>query len=53
MTNYAKAVKEFLKKGETIENLNKANHIALENGSITLKEFQEVAQILAKEFLKH
>ena len=53
MTNYAKAVKEFLKKGETIENLNKVNHMALENGDITLKEFQEAARILAKEFLKH
>lgn len=52
MTNYAKAMKEMLKKGESLEDLNKANHIALETKQITMKEFQEAAQILAAEILK-
>ena len=52
MTNYAKAFEVLLKQGETIENLNTANHLALERKEITLKEFQEAAQILVREFLK-
>ncbi len=52
MTNYAKAFEVLLKQGETLENLNTANHLALERNEITLKEFQEAAQILAKEILK-
>lgn len=52
MTNYAKAFEVLLKQGETLENLNTANHLALERNEITLKEFQEAAQILVREFLK-
>lgn len=52
MTNYAKAVEELLQKGETIEDLSRANHLAIEQGAITLKQFQEAARILAREFLK-
>jgi hypothetical protein len=51
MSNYAKAYKEMVKKGTSIEELNTANHLALETGKITLKEFQEAARILALEIL--
>ena len=52
MSNYAKAVAEMLKRGESVENLNKANHIALEAKKITVKEFCEAAQVLANAYLK-
>lgn len=48
MTDYAKTVQELLDKGETVETLNKANHILLDQRTITMKEFREAAQILAK-----
>ena len=51
MTNFAKAVEEMLKKGETVENLNKAIHIALDLKSISMKEFREAARVLAKEII--
>lgn len=51
MKKYAKAIQELLKQGETIEDLNQANHIALETRKITLDEFREAAQILAQAFL--
>lgn len=52
MSNYAKAYREMLKDGTSIEELNSANHLALETGKITLKEFQEAAKVLAMEILK-
>lgn len=52
MSNYAKAIKEMLKNGETIENLSKANHIALDTNKINLNEFLEAAKVLAEAFLK-
>ena len=53
MSNYAKAYREMIQQGTSIEDLNAANHIALETGKITMKEFQEAARILALEILKH
>ena len=52
MSNYAKAYREMIKQGESFENLNAANHLALEAGQITMIEFQEAARILAVEILK-
>ena len=52
MTDYAKAYKTLIKNGESLEDLNRANHIALEAGKITMAEFQEAANLLALEILK-
>ena len=52
MSNYAKAFKVMIKKGESLENLSNANKLALETGKITLAEYQEAARVLVKEFLK-
>ena len=52
MSNYAKAYKEMIRKGESLEDLNRANHLALEMKQITLAEFMEAARVLAKEILK-
>ena len=53
MSNYAKAFEVMIKKGESLEDLNRANHMALESGKITMAEFQEAARVLVKEFLKN
>lgn len=52
MSDYAKAYEVMIKRGETLEDLNRANHLALESGKISLAEFQEAAQVLAREILK-
>lgn len=52
MSNYAKAFEVMIKNGEKLEDLNRANHLALESRKITLAEFQEAARVLVKEFLK-
>lgn len=52
MSDYAKAYKVMIKRGETLENLNAANHLALERKEITLEQFMEAARILAAELLK-
>ena len=52
MTNYAKAYKELIKQGTSLEDLSNANHLALETKQISLEEFMEAARILAAEFLK-
>jgi len=52
MSDYAKAYKEMIRKGVSLEDLNRANHLALEMKQITMAEFQEAAQVLVKEILK-
>ena len=51
-TTYAKAMEILVKRGDSIDELNDANHYALEQGQITLEEFQAAARVLAKEILK-
>ena len=51
-TTYAKAMEILVKRGDSIDELNDANHYALEKGQITLEEFQAAARVLAKEILK-
>lgn len=51
-TTYAKAMEILVKRGDSIDELNDANHYALEQGKITLEEFQAAARVLVKEILK-
>ena len=51
-TTYAKAMEILVKRGDSLDELNSANHYALEHGQITLEEFQAAARVLAKEILK-
>lgn len=51
-TTYAKAMEILVKRGDSIDELNDANHYALEQGQITLEEFQAAARVLAKEIMK-
>lgn len=51
-TTYAKAMEILVKRGDSLDELNSANHYALEQGQITLEEFQAAARVLAKEILK-
>ena len=51
-TNYAKAMEILVKRGDSLDDLNSANHYALEHGHITMEEFQAAARVLAKEILK-
>ena len=51
-TTYAKAIEILVKRGDSIDELNDANHYALEQGQITLEEFQAAARVLAKEIMK-
>ena len=51
-TTYAKAMEILFKRGDSLDELNSANHYALEHGKITLEEFQAAARVLAKEILK-
>ena len=51
-TTYAKAMEILVKCGDSLDELNSANHYALEQGQITLEEFQAAARVLAKEILK-
>ena len=41
-----------VRRGDSLDELNSANHYALEHGQITLEEFQAAARVLAKEILK-
>lgn len=49
--DYAAAYKIMLKQGKTADELNAANHIALEKGMITLEQFIAAAQVLAETIL--
>ncbi len=49
---YAAAFEKMLHTGHGIEELNKANHIALELKQITLAHFQAAAKVLAAEIMK-
>ena len=49
---YAKAMEILVRRGDNLDDLNSANHYALEHGHITMEEFQEAARVLAKEILK-
>ena len=50
---YAKAAKMMLRAGcATPDELNEANHMALEKKLITLAHFQAVAKVLVAEMLK-
>jgi len=51
MPDYAKAYQEMIKQGESLEDLNMANHFALENGLITLEEFLKAARVLALQII--
>ena len=51
-TTYAKAMEILVKRGDSIDELNDANHYALKTGQITLEEFQAAARVLAEEILK-
>ena len=49
---YAEAVRRKLAAGETIQNLNTANHLALELKTITMDHFKAAAKVLTDEILK-
>lgn len=51
-TTYAKAMEILVRRGDSLDDLNSANHYALEQGQITLEEFQAAARVLANEILK-
>lgn len=48
---YTEAYKAMLMQGTSIEELNNANHLALETKQITLEQFQAAARVLAKAYL--
>ena len=50
--DYADAYRFMLKQGKTPEELNDANHIALERGMISLELFMAAASVLAETILK-
>lgn len=50
--NYVKAMEILVKRGDSLEDLSSANHYALAQGLISLKEFQAAARVLAEEFLR-
>ena len=45
---YAEVYRKLLKAGRTLEELNDANHLALETKEITLEHFQAAARVLAQ-----
>ena len=49
--DYADAYRVMLKQGKTAEELNNANHIALERGMISLELFIAAAKVLAETIL--
>lgn len=49
---YANAMEILVRRGDNLDDLNKANHYALEQGHITMEEFMAAARILAKEILR-
>ena len=50
--DYADAYRFMLKQGKSPDELNNANHIALERGMITLDLFMAAAKVLAETILK-
>jgi len=50
--DYANAYRVMLKQGKSPEELNNANHIALERGMITLELFMAAAKVLAETIIK-
>lgn len=52
VTSYAMAMEILVRRGDSLDDLNSANHYALEHGQITLDEFQAAARVLANEILK-
>ena len=51
-TTYEKAMEILVRRGDNLDDLNSANHYALEHGHITLEQFHAAARVLAKEILK-
>lgn len=51
-TTYEKAMEILVRRGDNLDDLNSANHYALEHGHITLEQFQAAARVLAKEIIK-
>ena len=52
-TDWANTFKIALKTElATLDKLNEANHLALENGQITMEHFQAAAQVLVNEIMK-
>ena len=49
---YAAAYKQLLEKGDKLEHLNQANHVAFDLGIITMAHFQAAAEVLKAEILK-
>ena len=49
---YAAAFVKMLHTGHSIEELNKANHAALEHDLITLAHFQAAAKVLVNAIMK-
>lgn len=49
---YAEATRQLLKAGRSLEELNQANHMALDTKEISLAQFQAAARVLAMEILK-
>lgn len=49
---YAEATRQLLKAGRSLEELNQANHMALDAKEISLAQFQAAARVLAMEILK-
>ena len=51
-TSYAKAMEILVRRGDNLDDLNKANHYALEHKQITMEQFHAAARVLVKEILK-
>ena len=49
--DYAEAYRFMLKQGKSPEELNDANHIALDRGMISLEQFMAAAKVLAETIL--
>ena len=49
---YAEATRQLLKAGRSLEELNQANHMAIDTKEISIAQFQAAARVLAMEILK-
>lgn len=49
--DYADSFRAAIAAGESIDDLNRANHYALEQGMITLEMFQSAARVIARAFI--
>lgn len=49
---YAEAYRVMIKAGRSLEELNAANHLALEKKAISLQHFMAAAEVLKNEILK-